>query len=183
MAKRNERVDLLSSGTGGNTNSRKTTRAGSQNELRSEPWSSRGSRTTAIKFGSPSDNRTTTSSTSNNWGRLLSQAARGGISSVFGGGGGILGAIGGLGGILSGIFSLFGSGKKSPPPLSLFQLPSSQAQTVYLAPHAQSGPAPSHIYGTSAAQPTLQYHSAEVAQAVKQALLTSSSLNDVIAEL
>ena len=94
-----------------------------------------------------------------------------------------MGTLGGLGGIVSHIVSLFGSKSKTPPPLSLFRLPDSQAQALSLGSNGNAGDANGAMYKTPPQQPSLQYHSAEIAQAVKQALLTSSSLNDVIAEL
>ena len=182
MRGRNERIDLISNVTTTKTSSRGTSRPAPQREVHADPWASRGSRLSGIKFGSPSDNRAQTSNGTTSWSRLVSQAARGGLSSAFGGGG-ILGAIGGLGGLVSGIFSLFGSKKKTPPPLSLFRLPDAQAQTIYVNSQASSGQTHATIYRSASQQPSLQYNSAEIAQAVKHALLTSSSLNDVIAEL
>ena len=182
MSKRNERIDLLSN-TASTKSASGITRPGSSGDSRSDPWSNRGSQTTGIKFGSPSNNRPQASSTGSSWTKLVNRAARGGVSGAFGGGG-LLGAVGGLGGILSGVIHLFGSSKKTPPPLSLFQLPDAQDQTVYVGTHQTAQQTSAGVYSTTASQqPSMQYHSDEIAQAVKQALLTSSSLNDVIAEL
>jgi hypothetical protein len=133
---------------------------------------------------------------------LLKQTASGGIASAFSGG---FASIAGLGGLISGIASLFGvGGKSTPPPLVEFQLPSSQSQTIYVSPNGSatlqgnavesSGigststgiyPKPSSpgISTAGASSQSLQYQSAQIAQAVKMALLNSSSLNDVIAEI
>jgi hypothetical protein len=154
----------------------------------------------SIKFGSPSSTKTTTSQTGSEWTNLLKQTASGGVASLLGGG---VAGIPGLGSLIEGIAGLFGgSSKAAPPPLVRFQLPNSQDQTVYISssgstvyqssatePSARST-ASAPIYGSnavasnqgSAAQP-LRYQSSEIAQAVKNAILNSSSLNDVIAEI
>ncbi len=151
----------------------------------------------SIGFGSPSSTKASTSQTGSAWTDLLKQTASGGVASVLGGG---LAGFGGLGSLISGIAGLFGGASKTapPPPLVRFQLPNSQDQTAYLnssgsmeyqgqAVESPSRPESSSIYGTGVAgnqtaQP-LRYQSAEIAQAVKSALLNSSSLNDVIAEI
>ena len=137
----------------------------------------------AIDFGSPSDKGQTHSlqSTGTTWGSLFKSTASGGVSSALGGG---LGSVLGIGGIVSGFMSLFGGGKDTPTPLQRFSLSASKNGTVYVgngssavyqgvsevgvAGHASSG----GIYRTT-----------DIAQAVKTALLNSSSLNDVITEL
>jgi hypothetical protein len=105
---------------------------------------------------------------------LLEQAASGGLASAFGGSFG-LGSITGLGSIISGIASLFGGGKKTLAPLQEFHLPAAQNQTMSVGANGESG--------TNVTSQSLQDHSAQIAQAVKTALLHSSSLNDVIAEI
>lgn len=157
---------------------------------------------TGIKFGSPSSKKTSTSQSGSEWANLLTQTASGGIASTFSGG---LSSIAGLEGLISGIASLFGGGSKStPPPLVTLQLPSSQTQTVYVTSNGRStyqgsaayqasvfktggatsinSPAPQASSAGPSAQ-RFQYQSAHIAQAVKTALLNSSSLNDVIAEI
>lgn len=139
---------------------------------------------TGIKFGSPSSSKTTTSQSGSIWGNLLKQTASGGVSSVFTGG---LGSIAGLGGLISGIASLFGGGSSGStlPPLVDFQLPASQTQTVYVSSNGgsyQGSPTLPTSNSAPVGQP-FQYQSAQIAQAVKNALLNSSSLNDVIAEI
>lgn len=102
--------------------------------------------------------------------------------------------LGGVGSLVSGITGLFGGGGASnaPPPLALFSLPTSQSQAVPVNSKAQSGSTPSFggaaqsPYSVGAAadhQEAYQLQSAQIAQAVKHALLNSSSLNDVIAEI
>jgi hypothetical protein len=122
---------------------------------------------------------------------LLKQTAAGGLASFLGGG---LGSVAGLGGLVSGLVHLFGGGNSAPPPLVQFQLPDSQERTVYLSSKGST------VYqGTSVEQASLpnaggtgstnisgqklQYQSTQIADAVKKALLNSSSLNDVIAEI
>jgi hypothetical protein len=143
---------------------------------------------TGIQFGKPANSKTTQPKNSNTWTSLLTQSSSGGIAGGLSG----LGSIVGLGGLFSSIASLFGGGSKStPPPLVDFQLPTSVSQTVYISSKgstAYQGTAvekpnvalPSSVPGTSQ---SLQYQSAAIAQAVKKAMLTSSSLNDVIAEI
>ncbi len=164
-------------------------------DLKLQSLSSVGNFRAGIKFGSPSNNRTTASQGTSEWANLLKQTASGGISSAFGGG--LLNAIGGLGGLVSSIAGLFGGSKKAEAPLTLFQLPNSQAQTVFVSSKTAgsaslntssggvsgSSNALSSTTGQGVQSQTFQHQSAEIAQAVKQALLNSSSLNDVIAEI
>ena len=154
----------------------------------------------AIRFGSPSTAKTATMQAGSEWKTLLKETASGGIASLLGGG---LAGIG-LPSIISGIADLLSgsSQKATAPALVRFQLPGSQNFTSYVG--AQGGtvyqgsaiqpatrPTPgSGIYGETpspAAQapvtPSFRYQSTEIAQAVKQALLNSSTLNDVIAEI
>jgi hypothetical protein len=149
---------------------------------------------TGLRFGGSSSSGTTTSSgAGSQWTNLLKQTASGGISSALGGG---LKDIGGIASIVSGFIGLFGGGKSAPPPLVHFEAPASQNQTAFVgsttapAKWADSGTsahsASSKGIYASAQDPnvqSLQYQSAQIAQAVKQALLHSSSLNDVIAEI
>jgi hypothetical protein len=96
-----------------------------------------------------------------------------------------------------------GGGRKTLPPLVDFQLPSSQEQTLYVGSKgssvyqgnvgAASVPAPgTKLYSnagqlqTSGSSPSaewIQEQSGQIAEAVKNALLNSSSLNDVIGEI
>lgn len=156
-------------------------------------------RATGIQFGSPSNSRTSTAQSVNELSNLLKQTASGGIANALTGG---LGSIAGLGGLVSGIIGLFDGGNKTLPPLIEFQLPQSQEQTVYVNSKGSttfqgtdveqaSTSSPSGPIYTGTSQPgnvaigaqTLQYQSSQIAQAVKNALLNSSSLNDVIAEI
>jgi hypothetical protein len=158
----------------------------------------------SIQFGKPSESGAKPSSASGSeWANLLRQTASGGVSSALSGG---LGGIGGLGSIVSNLVSLFGGGggKKSLPPLVDFQLPNSQEQTLYVGSKgssvyqgnvvgAASVPAPVtkpystagqlQISGPSPSAEWIQEQSAQIADAVKNALLNSSSLNDVIGEI
>ncbi len=123
----------------------------------------------------------------------------GGLAGSFLGGG-----LGGLSPIISGLIGLFGGGSSAPAPLVPFQLPSSvQFQGgidgggnggVTAADYGQNG-AP-RAAGSSRApsrspQVTIQVnamdtqsflnHSSDIAEAVRQALLHSNSLNDAVA--
>lgn len=130
---------------------------------------------------------------------LLSGASGSGSGGIGGFASSFLG--GGLSPILSGIFSLFGGGggHAAPPPLTRFALPPSVSQQAGLS----GGQVTPIDYGqggqgravTGASTPNVQIqvnamdsrsfldHSNEIAQAVRQAMLSSSSLNDVIAEM
>lgn len=151
----------------------------------------------SIQFGSPSSTRSSSTTTQSGWSKLLGQVASGGAASVLGNGLGV----GGLGSLISGIFHLFGgnSNKQSLPALVPFQLPASQTETAYVGSQSRSvlqGAANEQsirsttqpIYASPAMQKSgttsgVTYDTAAITQAVKQALLNSSSLNDVIAEI
>jgi len=153
-----------------------------------------------IVFGKPASSSRATQQTGGELTKLLKQTATDGIMSALGGSFG-LGSITGIGSIVSGIVSLFGSGKKSPPPLVEFQLPASESRTLYVggnngtlysgsASHSvNTAPAGAGIYSTAEAHQSssnpqwIQDQNSQIAQAVKTALLHSSSLADVISEI
>ena len=155
---------------------------------------------TGIRFGSPSNSKTPSSPSSNPLSNLLQHTASGGIGGILGGG---LSSIAGLGGLVSGIINLFGGGSgHTLPPLVEFQLPDSQQQTLYVSSKGNATFQGTAVEQISRATPStgiytatneagtsgggaqvLRYQSQQVAQAVKTALLNSSSLNDVIAEI
>jgi hypothetical protein len=134
-----------------------------------------------IQFGSPSHasvNSRSSTSASNEWTGLLKTASGGAASLI---GGGFLES--GIGSLISDLTSLFGGGGKSEAPLVRFTLPDPQQQTMYmsstgLSTTSNSGGTPQNM----ALQGTV-YRQSDLVQAVKTALLTSSSLNDVIAEI
>jgi hypothetical protein len=151
----------------------------SSNDLNSNPK--------GIQFGKPSSSGSARTSSGSIWPNLIKQTAMGGLASAFGAGGGI-------GSLVNGLLHLFGGGGKSaPPPLVKFQLPSPEEQTISVGANGTSGYVGSAIQTSAnaanganagaATSPTLRYQSSEIAQAVKTALLNSSSLNDVISEL
>jgi hypothetical protein len=155
----------------------------------------------AIQFGKvPSTVAANQNSGGGAWRTLLSNTLAGGASNALGNG---LSAIGGLGGLISDIAGLFGEQPKAtPPPLSLFALPSSIQATVYIGPRADR-PNPSRTNEQNALVQNTEStdtskilpnntprtplatttDSAAIAQAVKHALLSSNTLGDVIAEL
>ena len=125
------------------------------------------------------------------WTNLLSTAS-GGVSSLLGGG---LISSGGFG-FLGKLLSLFGGSKKTPALPVAFQSPVSQQRSLNItSPESQSSVSlgvhsvdlsghSTGIYQQNTSLATDHYsQSAQVVQIVKQALLTSSSLNDVIAEI
>ena len=143
----------------------------------------------SLHFGSFHSKASTTQSSGSSWTGLLNAASSGGASAVLGGGllsSGTLGIIGKL-------FSLFGDGNSNPPVPSRFQLPASQATSLDIASPAASNSVSVGIQQASTQTSQLQtqtsplreqpLHSSEIIQVVKQALLTSSSLNDVISEI
>jgi hypothetical protein len=125
-------------------------------------------------------------------------ASGGGQSNLLGGFGAVLS--GGLSPILTGLLGLFGGGGKSaPPPLPLYSAPQSlQLQSgirggvVTGSDSNQSGLPRSN---SSTAQPQVTLHiqaldtqsimnrSGDIAQAVRQAMLQSHPINDVVADL
>lgn len=176
----------------------KTSKPSRFTDARALPVGNTG-KSASIKFGSPSSRTNPVQQSGSEWTNLLKQTASGGIASALSGG---LGGIGGLGLLISGIVGFFSGGKRTPPPLVEFQLPASVDQTVYLSrgrssvyqgnvtETANASNANGGIYtgGTQksesgASGQSLQYQSAQIAAAVKNALLNSSSLNDVIAEI
>ena len=147
---------------------------------------------TALAFGKPSSAGTSSTSSSSVLTGLLKQTASGGIASALGGG---LSGLLGLGSLISGFVSLFGGGKSALPPLVQFQAPAAQnlvsdvsSRSGASSPAAASNrnvsnSGTTNTSGGNHTTSTYQYQSTQIAQAVKQALLNSSSLNDVIAEI
>jgi hypothetical protein len=138
---------------------------------------------TGIHFGNPSVRSQASTATGSAWSTLLKQTASNGLASAVSGfGTGTLASLGGLGSLVSGVMHLFSGSHKTSPTLQDFSLPVSQNTTAYVGRNGTTvydGPT------TLAASPSTwtQDHSAQVAQAVKTALLHSSSLNDIIAEI
>lgn len=175
-------TNLVSESTAGST-SAKTVKPIRSSDLKAVSDSAK-STPNPIRFGTAPSQRTTTSSSGSEWSNLLKQTASGGIASILGGGMGI-------GSLVSSIGNLFGGGGgTAAPPVVAFQLPSSQEHTLYLSSQGtEAGRTGSGIYGSTKIGTSgvggqiLQYQSSQIAQAVKTALLNSSSLNDVIAEI
>lgn len=183
-------TDLLKPSTSG---TQALLRAGKLTDTRLLSFSAKES-PSGISFGKPSSMKSTTSTSGSVWTNLLTHASSGGLTGALTGG---FGAIGGIASLVSGIMSLFGggSGKNNIPPLVQFQLPASQDETLYVASKGVSSSGTLALNPTEApsvqnttrtqtpANQPVQYRSGEIAQAVKNALLNSSSLNDVIAEI
>ncbi len=129
---------------------------------------------TGIQFGSPSSARVTATSSSGSWTTVLKQTLSGSVNGAGHSGGlGLVAGVTGIGGLISSLSHLFSGGKSAPPPLTEFQLPETQQQVISIG-----GAGSPNLAGAN-----LTYQSTQIAQAVKQALLNSSSLNDVIAEI
>ena len=159
--------------------------------------STAGSVVQALNFGSL-HTKITGSGGGSNWGSLLSSAASGGISSVVGGGILSSGAFGFVGKLLS----LFGGSKSTPAAPTPFVMPASQIVSLNIGSNSSTGSASSAssvslgvtatpnagsqsgpVYQQSGSGPEQSANGTQVVQIVKQALLTSSSLNDVISEI
>src|SRR5581483_3020588 len=165
-------TDLINSTQAGGIKSTKIGNAGDTKALSMNAKDT----ATSITFGRPSSTRTSASQSGSVLTSLLKQSSSGGIASALSGG---LGGLGGIGSLVSGILGLFsgGASKSTLPPLIEFQLPRSQDETVYLSAKGNT------VFQGSAAEPAStttpagpQYQSAHIVQAVKSALLNSSSL-------
>jgi hypothetical protein len=145
----------------------------------------------ALGFGAL-HTKVTGSGNSSQWSGLLGAAATGGSSSLLSGGLLSNGALGFVGKLLS----LFGGHKSTPAAPTPFVMPASQQQTLNvgsavsgssvslgLQSSPNSGSHSGPLYQTGSMGNGHSTQSAQVVQIVKQALLTSSSLNDVISEI
>lgn len=162
--------------------STRTLKVGSSNDL---TMLQVGSQVTAKanQFGSPSDKGSRSSSgtkSTSSWTGLLGSISTGGLSDLLGGGG-LLST--GLDFLTNGFESLFDGGTESAvQPLNRITLPDAQDQTVYVN-NAQTVSPPNSPSGLYDNPRSAQLSKADIVQTVKNALLTSSSLNDVIGEL
>lgn len=166
-------------------------RAGLSNEWTAVSFGAAARRTASISFGAvPAIKKANPSGTSE-WANLLKTTASGGIASALGGN--LMSAVGGVGGLVSSLVHLFSGSKKSTPALTAFELPESRSESVVyqsaISSESVSGTR-TGVYGSvqdttgpGSHDQTYQFQSQQIAQAVKQALLNSSSLNDVIAEI
>jgi hypothetical protein len=134
-----------------------------------------------IRFGSPSNTGVKSRSPAGNgneWTSLIKNASSGVASLI---GGGFLES--GISSLVSGITSLFDGGDEgSETPLTRFALPDSQQEAMYVVPQGLSTSVNSGGIQQGASQGPV-YRQSEIVRAVRNALLTSSSLNDVIAEI
>lgn len=150
-----------------------------------------GSRVQALNFG-PLHTKITGGSSSSPWQNLITSALSGGATSSIGGGVLSSGAFGLVGKLLS----LFGGSESTPAAPTPFVIPASQQATLNIGPAAGASSVSLGVSGNpSGAQngPVYQpaasgvhdqtVQSSQVVQVVRQALLTSSSLNDVISEI
>lgn len=137
-----------------------------------------------LQFGSPSQKASSLNSKStSSWTALLGSISSSGISDLLGGGG-LLSS--GLDYLTNGLESLLGGGDdSSAQALTPFALPDSRDQAIDIDNSQTSGRStiPSGAYNNSTLSQLSQTSKAQIVQTVKNALLTSSSLNDVIGEL
>ncbi|MBV9939503.1 MAG: hypothetical protein JO150_13430 [Acidobacteriaceae bacterium] len=132
-----------------------------------------------IQFGSPSNaGSKSRSSTGDEWTNLVKTASGGAASLI---GGSFLGS--GVNSLISGLTNLFDGGAKSEKPLVRFTLPEPQQQTMYITSGGLSASDNFQEASQNTSSPGPVYKQSEIVKAVKNALLTSSSLNDVIAEI
>lgn len=129
-----------------------------------------------INFGKASRAAIRNPPSSSTWSKLLSSTTSGGLAKTLSGAAGFSG---GISSIISGLTNLFGGGKTAPPALVAYQLPTSQQQTISTG----SSVTTPGVYGGPASTTPFQNQSGQIVQTVKQALLNSSSLNDVITGL
>jgi predicted lipid-binding transport protein (Tim44 family) len=130
----------------------------------------------SISFGRASRAATTSPQSNSAWSSLLSGTASGGLTGTLMN---VTGFGGGIGSLISGLTSLFAGGKTTPPALTAYQLPTSQQQTISIGSSVESP----GVSGSSSNVTAFTEERSGVVQTVKQALLNSSSLNDIIAEL
>jgi hypothetical protein len=132
-----------------------------------------------IGFGTPSQTAEKTTSSDSAWSILLQRTNSRSSSSLLSEVG--LGSISGIGSVLGAFSKLIAGDATKPAPLQRFSLPSPQHSTLYAGSHETT------IYGADmfAASGTgsISGSESQIVQAVKSALLHSSSLNDVIAEI
>lgn len=191
-------TNLVTGSTAGTTsNSSRAFAPGTQNGLKSSSLAAKSS-LTGIKFGNAPRSALTSSATGNQWTSLLKQAASGsGVASAFSGG---LSGLGGIGSIVSGIMGLFGGNKNSLPALTAFHLSDSQEHSASIGAASYSGntgqiSSNATAGGTNGSPGAAQSapsnfdsqwfldNSNNIAQAVKNAMLNSNSLNDVVSEV
>jgi hypothetical protein len=151
--------------------------------------------TRAIRFGSPSHNATSSTKGSSELSNLIRQSSSRGVSNLLGGD--LLGTLGGLGGLFSHVGGWFGRDQATEEPLTLFRLSDSRTQEVSITSDSGgSSNGSAQRFGlynlaNSSTKPTneidkgsdLQNQRAQIVETVRLALLTSSSLNDVIGEI
>jgi hypothetical protein len=130
----------------------------------------------SVSFGKASSAATKIPTNTSAWSHLLSGASSGGLAGTVSSAAGFGGGIGSL---FSGLASLFGGGKTAPPALTAYQLPVTHEQTASIG----SSVSTPGVYGGPASSAPFEAQNNQIVQSVRQALLNSSSLNDVIAEL
>ena len=166
--------------------------AGSERDVRAQSVNAKSLH--PVQFGKPShSSASSSSSSSSDLNKLLKSATGSGLASLTGGGG-LLDGLLGLGTVGSLLGSLFGGSDATKlPPVTTFVLPQAQTEMISVR-GANSTEGPTSLQSTSATYVTPTQHAvaepsspgisqAYIAQAVKLALLNSSSLNDVINEV
>ena len=193
---------------GANATSSGSLSPGAQRDLKSVSLLTKTS-LTGIQFGSPSSSNSASAGSSSGgsgWASLLGQTTSGsGLASLFTSGLASLGKIGSIGSMVSGIADLFGGGgKPTLPDLVRFQLPTSQEQTIYVGSQGITAYQGNSVQQAVTTQPSGGTYGASgqgqsappnadpqwfldnsnhIAQAVKNAMLNSSSINDVVSEV
>ncbi len=142
-----------------------------------------------LSFGRPTDSGTAKSSNSTGgaWNGLIQKTITNGSSQILGGG--LLGS--GISSLFSTVFHLFGGGSQHQAPvLQRFSLPQAEQRTIDTAQNSFAGErvstsnyAANSVLPTEPGTPSAVNQQAAIVKAVRNALLTSSSLNDVIGEL
>lgn len=133
-----------------------------------------------IHFGTAPTSRQTSGSTGGGlFSDLLKSGTTGTAKSLLSGG--VLGLLGGS--LFSGIASLFGGGGDTPAPLVQFSLPDTQSRTIDVMGSTQNRGTQLSTSSSIQANQLYSNRNNDIVRAVKQALLTSSELSDVISEI
>jgi hypothetical protein len=139
--------------------------------------------TTALRFGAPSSRGNAGASSikgKSSWTGLLGSIGGSGVADLLGGN--VLSS--GLDYLVGGFETLFGGDTTSPEPLTTFELPDTQDERIAVN-NVQATPVPTKAPGLYSGSQVVenQISRAAIVKTVRNALLTSSSLNDVIGEL
>ena len=167
--------------------------AGTLGSSKSQSWSSKS--LTGIQFGrAPHSSTSASNSATSDLTSLLKKTAGNSLSSLFGGSGALGGlfSFGSIGSLIGDLFS--GSSSTAAPTFQPFTLPQPRAESFSIggnskapvggqATEQRSGIYAAPLAHASVAPAAASVSQDQIVQAVRTALLNSSSLNDVIHEI